>query len=474
MRILSKQEVYQIDSDLINSGIKEDDLILEVGKALSLWFIHKKLEHKNILILCGPGNNGNDGLALAHFLYKANFKVSVFFPEFNKVSNNIPLDIYNNIKHLIVKNFQPEKYLCLVDALFGIGLNQSLKSPYKEVILKCNKEESHKISIDIPSGVDADTGEIYKPCFNAHDTLAVSCLKRGLLLMPGLKKSGKLHVISVESIENALNKKTFFCKILSAQENWKKALTPSEDSHKYKRGKVSFVLGENFPGACLLAAQAARQSGAGYVQIYCPTKLLHECQIHYPGIVFKAYSSMDHLKEKLIKNDSQVLVMGPGWTDEFPIHQIIKPDKIYVLDGGLLQPSLIDTLKNVDTSKVILTPHPGELGRLSGQTLNKWESLVKLGGLFSGTLVAKGYDTVVYQADEKALITTSNSPFLATAGSGDVLAGLIAGVCSQGLKPLDGACCGVHLHKYLGNDINYGTTPEKIIEEIPNAIRKLP
>ncbi len=473
--LLSPEEVEELDKELLDSLDLKEVLDL-VGESLFKWFENNISKEQTISILVGPGNNGNDGLSLALKLLNHNYSIEVFV-----LAQSDPEDVNSARAHylkklssVIKKDFSLEKTSVCVDALFGIGIHSDLRGEASRWVSEANSTNNLlKISIDIPSGVDGTTGKTYEPCFQAQHTLTIGCLKPGLLLFPGKEQCGISHVIGVGPISQRVSKfqQTFFC--LPEPSHFLDKISRSAQVHKYKRGKVGVGLCETYPGAALMTAKASQLSGAGYVEVYCPESLIKDCQIEHPSLVFRPYGGGKKLTSLLSDSDSDALVLGPGWDlsiEDFD--ELLKTDRKILLDGGALNQESLELLKEFKNSNVVLTPHTGELSRMiEEEGLTKLERAKKLNHETSAVVVAKGYDTLICQ--QKTWITDWNETSLAVAGSGDILAGIIASFMAQGLSSVDAACAGVGVHRLLGSQRRKRTTPDLMLKDLPKIIEQV-
>jgi NAD(P)H-hydrate epimerase len=473
--LLSPEEVKELDKELLDSLDLKEVLNL-VGDALFQWFENNISKEQTTTVLVGPGNNGNDGLSLALKLLQHSYQVEVFIlgQEDPEPADSARAYYLKNLSSVIKKDFSLEKTSVCVDALFGIGIHSDLRGEASQWVKQANsKEDLLKISVDIPSGVNATTGKAYEPCFRAQHTLTIGCLKPGLLLFPGKEHSGLSHVIEVKPISQRVSKfqQSFFC--LPEPSHFLEKISTSAQVHKYKRGKVGVVLCETYPGASLMTAKASQLSGAGYVEVYCPESLIKNCQIEHPSLVFRPYGEDKKLTSLLSDSDCDSFILGPGWDlsiEDFS--ELLKSDQKILLDGGALNQEGRKLLEESQNSNIVLTPHTGELSRMvEEEDLTKFEKAEKLSHDTAAVVVAKGYDTLICQ--NKTWITDWNETSLAVAGSGDILAGIIGSFMAQGLTSQDAACAGVGVHRRLGSERKKRTTPDLMLQDLPKIIERV-
>lgn len=429
-------------------------------------------EGGQVLILCGKGNNGGDGLALARILHNRGIDVRVLL--------GYPADVYQGEaqvqwgicramglevleygKDLIL----PRPYI-LVDALLGTGFQGVLEGVLLELVLLANRfhqEGTYVLSVDIPSGMDGATGA-GNPLVEADRTVALGYAKIGELLSSGM---GELYVRRLEfpvELEAGLDQG----EILSYLMPWEaKDLLPlrPKDSHKGTFGKVGILGGSrSMSGAALLTGIAALKSGAGVVTVY-----LENPQMEVPDQPELILEGWGNLGAK----ELDVLVLGPGlglkpgqgllegirtFLKDFQGPVLIDADGLRLLGEGILSRKWIQ-------GPLILTPHPGEGGSLlhrAQDPRNRLGEVRELSRTYEATVLLKGFRTLVALGDEVFVNRTGN-PGMATAGSGDVLSGIIGGLLGQGLAPLDAAVLGAYVHGSAGDILAGRIGPEGLL-----------
>lgn len=460
MKLLSREEVGKIDQKAVKSGQPQTALIEMVGARLSQW-LHPKIarDHK-VLVLMGPGNNGDDAAVVHRRLrHHVEHLVGLRIGKQNSIFLHSEETLYTleNYNKLNLKQFD-----WVIDGMFGTGLNRPLSEPVNNLIKKINQTLAKKVAIDIPTGVDANTGEIHGEAFQADHTLTIAAPKRGLFLLPGRDFCGDVQVIEVEILNQMLN--NVEVKTTALPHYNFLGLRPTRSQNKYSRGHVAVAMSNDFPGAALMVAFAAQKSGAGYVEVFCPEEKLSFLQIQHPFLVFTGYKDSEDLSKKM---EGDCLVIGAGWK-EFP-ENFSFPDngkRTFVLDGGFLTPSIFKKTKGF-ASRCVLTPHGGELHRLQGDFKGgKWERVDHLLSKWDGTIIAKGYDTIVGQGKNQRWLTTWNSRTLATAGTGDILAGLTAAFLAQGFPPPQASCLAVDAHRRLAARNKVSVSPQTLLNRI--------
>lgn len=424
---------------------------------------------RTALILAGTGNNGGDGLALARLLSEAGYAVelwcvgdeeraSALWRKQKKILGHYPV-------HFGTKPSQNE-YTVLVDALFGVGLSRDVVGKYREAVNAFNKLKGRKYALDLPSGIDSDTGKILGTAVRADETITFGFCKRGLVLYPGCELAGKVTVADIGIPELCFQegKPGMF-----ALDEETKELYPARDAcgNKGTFGKVLLVAGSvGMAGAAVLAARAVCRAGAGMVKVITP----EENRSILQGAVPEALTGKEEeLAESLAWAD--VIAVGPGLGQSAGALDMLRQTLCHsgaplLIDGdGLNLLAEHKELRQLAAGQgrqgraLVLTPHPGELSRLTGRGLQE----VKEDLCGCGSELAMELQAVVATKDARTFICGPGRPLcvnlsgnsgLATAGSGDVLAGVIAGLMAQGMGAFEAACAGVCIHGRAGDRVS--------------------
>ncbi len=429
-----------------------------------------------VLIVCGPGNNGGDGFACARVLLEQGISVSVIYGGDRDKLSGLPLEQYLSVKALdgnseVEGDVDFDLFPVIIDALFGISLSRNIEGKYALLVEKINKagvSGSYVISIDLPSGVDADTGQILGTAVKADETMVCGFLKPGNLLYPGAGCTGEPIIGNIGITEKSLTADPMiFC-----PEDSDIQLPGRRDySNKGTFGKVLIVAGnEEIAGAAVLSALAALRTGCGMVRVLTSVQNRTVLQTSVPEAFVSCYSGEEgdsgvELDEKVIKaiEWSDVIAVGPGIGrsafSEMLLRSVLRNagGRTVVLDADALNMiSEHNEILSECSSEMIITPHLMEMSRLTGV---KPEDLKKdllsaakdYASLYHLTVVLKDARTVTALKNGKAVINTNGNNGMATAGSGDVLTGMIAALLSQGVSPGAAACLGVSLHAKAGD-----------------------
>ena len=512
MKILTAEQMRQIDQECIKQGTPVSVLMENAGKAVAeeTRASLNTIEKQHILCLIGPGNNGGDGLVATRYLHDWGAKVSVYL-----CSQRPPDDTNLNLIHErninCIETTRDEKLeefdslltsaTCIIDALLGTGKMRPLRGIFQQVLERVSTARKKRnitvVAIDMPSGLDADSGAIDPACPYADITVTLAFPKLGLFSFPGAERVGELKIADIGIPESLAESAT--TELITS--DWAKAVLPERplNANKGTFGKVLVAAGSmNYIGAAYLACSGALRVGAGLVTLATSTSLqpilaskltevtyllLPESQ---PGIM--ATEAADIIAEQY--GQYNVLLLGCGLgqspsTREF-VNAILSGKELpaLVLDADALNilariPDWWQQLPN----DAILTPHPGEMSRLCGLSIEEILSdrpgvTRKFAAEWNKTVVLKGAYAVIASPDGWCRFSPFANPGLATAGTGDVLAGVIAGLVAQGLSPADAACLGVYLHGEAGEMIrnmlgDAGMVASDLLPALPVVIKQL-
>lgn len=510
MKIITTQEMRDLDRRAIHEcGIPSLVLMENAGKAAAQFIIQslKKNNHKKVFILCGNGNNGGDGFVVARHLLEAGCEVSVYL--LNKAGEyegdaKINLARFDgHLKELLtprdLRNFSQEasSATLIVDAIFGTGLNRDIVGRIAEIIHAVNLLKLPLVSLDIPSGLNGDTGEKMGVAIKATHTCSFHLPKIGLLLGPDVACVGQLHVFPIgipKFLERKIKSKIFY----NSPDVFSSFLLPREkNTYKNKYGHVLSLAGSRKKiGAGLLTARAALRAGAGLSTLALPECAYEKIDPSYAEIMFEPLPSEgDFFSPEAVSflngilKGKKVLACGPGMgankTLEALIRHIILTVKVpMVLDADALnnlasQKSILRRKK----APLVLTPHPGEMQRLSG--INKEQLLedkIKIIRRFAKQyqvyVVLKGYRTLIANPQGDVYINGTGNPGMATAGTGDVLTGVIAGLIAQALPFEKAILAGVWIHARAGDKVaeqrgEVGMLAWDIAEKIPEVLKEI-
>lgn len=483
--ILNKAEAAEIDRISIQeTGIPSVVLMEKAAMAVAGCVRDIAGNGAKILAVCGMGNNGGDGVACARILKEAGFDVSVFLVGSKAKATKemeIQVNIAKNLDTRFITKPGDNEYNIIIDALFGIGLSRNTEGEYAEWINWINSQSSEVVAVDIPSGINADNGQVYGCAVKASYTVTFGSNKRGIAVFPGAAYSGKVFVADIGFPAKALLKTA--PKAYTYKKEDLPSLMPERGvrTNKGSFGKVFIIAGSaGMSGACCLAAKAAYRTGCGIVRIATAEQNINILKTYLPEAITGTYE--DGIAYGTDWAD--VIAIGPGiGTDgnaKKLVAEVLKiKDKPVVMDADalnvlpLLMPDGTGTGMYNLGDNFIITPHLREMSRLKGADLNDIkENIIDYASCHKGgsIVVLKDARTIVSDGSRIYINTTGNNA-LATGGSGDVLCGIIAGFLAQGMETMEAACLAVCIHgvaadSYAEKKNRYSMLASDIIEEL--------
>ena len=483
--VLSCNDHNELDKKTIKKSISGYELMKNAGKNI-FEIIEKNFnKKKNIKILCGPGNNGGDAFVVAKLLRQKGFY------NINLFSLVAQKDLKGDVKQAAIesklplinfKNFKISKNDLIIDGIFGSGLKRNITGNIKKIIENINLKKPYCISIDVPSGINGDTGEIMGVSIKANETITFTRKKPGHLLNPGSEYCGKIHVTNIGIDLKNLNFKNYIFE--NHPYLWIKNFPwPNKNSHKYKRGFTLIICGEKMTGASRLAARGAARIGCGLLCLGVPKKTFDIYSIENPIALIEIINNENDLKVLLKNKKINTILIGPGLGVSKEklklILRIIKEkERIVILDADALKNNFNKIISKKKTN-VIITPHEGEFKSLLKETKlknhkkNKLRVVSKFVKKTKMNLIFKGNKTIICSKDGRLAINTNSSPFLATGGTGDVLAGMVSGLVAQGMQIFEASCASVWIHGEIAKIKGPGLIAEDLPEMIPNILKKL-
>lgn len=490
IELLTPKQMALADSMTIQSGISGIELMQNAGDVLYDAFCGHFQDAGNVLIVCGLGNNGGDGFVLAERISKSGCKVSVcIIGDISHIDGDarLALDLLPASVPQIIKP-EWDQYDLIVDGLFGAGLARDLTGPYAEAVLAINNSPAKVLAIDLPSGINGETGHISGCAVEANVTATFFRKKPGHILFPGHAHCGHVIVGQIGIADDVLEDiapNIFY----NAPELWSALLpTPQLMGHKYSRGHTLAISGPiEKSGAIRLAANAALRIGSGLVTIAAPTDTLHAHAARTDVLMLAPMDSTEQLKDHLRDPRINSICIGPGLDPDENTRQlvltILEHSASVVLDAGALSAFteyaqvLHDAISN-RTAPAILTPHDGEFNRIFPAlkpTLSKLEKARIAAHMVGATIILKGPDTVIANADRESAdgrtaISDNGSPWLATAGSGDVLSGMISGLLAQGMPAFEAASAAVWFHSEASQIIGPGLISSDLDQGLKTAL----
>jgi ADP-dependent NAD(P)H-hydrate dehydratase / NAD(P)H-hydrate epimerase len=511
MKVLTAEQMRQAEQRCSASGTTTDILMENAGRAVAEAIKNEiKTGGVNILILIGPGNNGGDGLVTGRYLRAYGYGVT-FYCIGNRADSdkNVILArehslVINYLERISTNRFEEDlkKTDILLDALLGTGKNRPITGKLAEVLdivaeEKKRRPEIKVISLDLPSGLDADTGAVDPKCLFADETITLGFPKTGLFNMPGVERVGKINVVDIGIMDNTAESTIAYITVDGV-----KTVLPKRPmiSNKGSFGKVMVVAGSpRYTGAAYLACSGAMRAGAGLVTAVVSPEIQQILAAKLNETTFLPLPEDDgqdaaEIIEQEISS-YQVLLAGPGLGQSEAAANLVK--KIIfsnrhhklriILDADALnilaKEGAAEEVWQRITGDVILTPHPGEMSRMIGITVEKIQSnrigtASRKAAEWNKVIVLKGAYTVIAAPDSKVAVSPFANPGLASAGTGDVLAGIISGLAAQGIPLFDAAVAGVYIHGTAGEMVtcNIGDTgmiASDLLTMIPLAIKAI-
>ncbi|WP_041584583.1 bifunctional ADP-dependent NAD(P)H-hydrate dehydratase/NAD(P)H-hydrate epimerase [Syntrophus aciditrophicus] len=502
MRVCSVQEMRAMDRYAIEHLAIPEEILMENAGLAAAAVLKREIgiPGRKFVIFCGGGNNGGDGFVVARKVFSDGGTVRVFLladPEKFRGAARTNLDILKRLPIDLISVESAEQVRCdirhchgIVDAIFGTGLDRPVGGLFKEVIDLINGSGRKVLSLDIPSGVNGDTGEIMGVAVQADFTVTFGLPKIGNILYPGFSRGGKLHVCHI-SFPPDLQAGTSRGVLLN---NPPPVPPRNLDAHKGSVGEALFIAGAaNYFGAPCFAALSFLKAGGGYSRLAAPASMIPSIAQRGGEIVFvpqreTAAGSLsgDNFEELLaLSAKMDMVVIGPGLSLEEETKSLVRAlvqdiARPLLIDGDGItavasRPELISERK----APTILTPHPGEMARLSGMSIQdirreRIRILQETAANLRAIVVLKGAHSLIGMPDGRVFINLSGNPGMATAGSGDVLTGTIAAMYGQGLPLEDAVCKGVLIHGLSGDLAaeargEDGITAQDILNFLPEA-----
>jgi len=487
LELLTADEMGRADRLAIEGGVPGATLMERAGRAVAEEVARRFPDKETVAILCGPGNNGGDGFVVARHLVDRGYNVRLGF---DGDEARLPKDAAAMAKRFTGRREPLGPDLLsgadvVVDALFGAGLARPVEGALARLIAGVNEVGLPVVAVDVPSGIDGSTGEVRGVAIRATATVTFFRPKPGHLLLPGRLHCGALTVADIgipESVLAAIEPRTFANEpaLWLSHYPW-----PREDGHKYARGHAVVVSGSVYStGAARLGARGALRVGAGLVTVASPRDALLVNAAQLTAIMVRESDDARGLASLLADRRKNAVLIGPGVgvgerTKQMVLGALASQAAI-VLDADALtsfaeSPETLFAAIAARPAPVVLTPHDGEFARLFGDLVSvpKLERARKAAARSGAVIALKGPDTMVAAPDGRASINAVTSPFLATAGTGDVLGGMVLGLVAQGMPASEATSAAVWLHGAAAKDFGPGLIAEDLPEMLPKVLRKL-
>ena len=483
LAILTCAEVRAAEQRAVESGISLWALMQKAGQACAD-VLHAEFPEGRVIVLAGPGNNGGDAFVAAQRLRDLGRNVWLYY-----IASAAERTLEGqNALNALTGARQPLEDLRLkpndivLDGLFGAGLSRPLAGESAFAVEQVNASGAKVVAIDVPSGVSGDSGAIPGPAIRADVTVTFCAKKPAHVLQPAASLCGEVipaeigfgkFVADVGGGRLSENAPALWARTL----RW-----PEATSHKHQRGRLAVVSGGLAnTGAARLTAQAGLRIGAGLVTLLCPPSALMVVASSVAAVMTSSFASADDLVAQTEKFSAVVIGPAAGVTDatRANVEALARAGRRLVLDADALTvfAAQADQLCDALSAPAILTPHTGEFERLFPGLLaehpNRIDAVQRAAAQTNAVVLLKGADTVIAAPDGRAVVNTHATPFLATAGSGDVLAGVIGGLVAQGLEPFDAACAAAWMHGDAGLRAGPGLTAEDLDQTLRQTLQTL-
>lgn len=484
--LLSVAEMGEADRLAVQEGACSFDLMERAGQAVAESAL--ALASGPAVVLCGPGNNGGDGYVAACRLAAAGREVrlaALVSPERLKGDAARAASSWDGAVLAPDAAGLFEGAGLVVDALFGAGLARPLDGPALDLVRQARASGLPILAVDVPSGLDGDSGQVLGDAPAAAETVTFFRLKPGHVLLPGRLLCGRVRLADIgipARVLETIGPRTF----LAEPALWGAAFPwPAVGGHKYGRGHAVALSGPaTRTGAARLAARGALRAGAGLVTLASPPGALAENAAHLTAIMLRGFEGADGLAVLLEDGRLNAIVMGPGCgvgpATAALVRAALDGERAVVLDADALTSfagaveSLAEAVGARPARPAVLTPHEGEFARLfPGIEGAKPVRARKVAALTGAIVVLKGPDTVVAAPDGRAAIARNAPPHLATAGAGDVLAGMMAGLMAQSMPAFEAAAAAVWLHGEAAAAFGPGLIAEDLPEALPKVLQRL-
>lgn len=490
--VMRKIDKYSIEVLKIPSIVLMENAALKVIKNIDLENMH------SFSIICGKGNNGGDGLAVARHLHVMGKDISVFLLGGERgllgdsqINYNILLNM--GIKIMPINNMEDinemreclEQVDVIIDAILGTGLNKNVEGVYSAAISVINESNSYILSIDIPSGLECNSGRVLGNSIRANKTVTFQLYKKGFLNYGVDKYTGEVVIEDIGIPKDAIHK--FHENEYMMDKAWIKQSIIKRNKHGYKGdyGRVLIIAGsKGFTGASYIATQGSIRSGAGLVTLCCDEELQQILSCKLVEAMTLSFKDSGRFKE--ILKSSDCIAIGPGMgnnetTLQFVIDTLLNATCPIVIDADGLNVlkdklDLLDKCKN----KVIITPHLGEMSKLTGLSIEEIkENRIEIAKNFAKKhrciVLLKGYNTVITDGYKTIINPTGNSA-MASGGMGDALTGIITSFIAQGYEPLRATSISAFIHGYAGGKLSkkmFCVSASQLLEELPYVIKEL-
>lgn len=503
MRIFTLEQIKKAEEKAVSLGDSFLSLMERAGKVCAETITaHYNLNAHpewSIAVVCGRGKNGGDGFVIARIFQEKGIPCKIILASGKPAADDAVI-MYEKIKDMEIIDFQKQETQAakiidhadlLIDSIVGFGFHGAAKPELAKLLTLMNRAPAKIAAIDLPTGLDCDSGIIAGESIHADLTVAISTLKPAHVTHPAAAFCGTVQTVSIEMPEECFapyDKEIYTIETNLILQNLKPR---KSDANKGSYGKVLSVCGSfQMPGAAVLAATGAVRGGAGLVTCACPHSIAAVIASHIAEPIFLPLPETEEgfLSEKALPSllnalqKATVCLVGCGMGNRQDTSKIVKELILHAVCPIIIDADGINCLAdNIDILKaakstLILTPHPGEMARLTGKSIADIQSdritaAKEFAVQHQLVLILKGAGTIVTNG-ERVYVNTTGNPGMAKGGSGDALSGIIAALLAQGIPPLDAAACGVFLHGAAGDAAAHcfsqrGMTPTDLLAQLP-------
>jgi hydroxyethylthiazole kinase-like uncharacterized protein yjeF len=480
MMLIEPESVREIDAACIQSGIPGFRLMTAAGLAVAASALRHFPGAQRFPVLAGPGNNGGDAYIAAGALKEAGAEVEIFQLKPGRPSTKDAARALAEcgIAPQPMDAYEPMEGDVVIDGLFGAGLSRNVPSELAALISKMKHLCIPVLAIDLPSGIDGRTGQVLGAALKADVTVTFMALKPGMLLLPGREHCGRVEIAEIGITKRLIEAHQSNVRV-NGPEIWARYRDHDASAHKYTRGALIVFSGAAaHTGAARLTANAGLRTGAGLVTIASPPDAMEVNATQLTAIMLREINDLEALEEWLKDKRLGTFVLGPGFgigqkAREFAL---ALEDRKLVLDADGITSfkdgsDVLFRAFSGSEPRLVLTPHEGEFSRLfadiaADTKLSKVDKAIAAAKRANAAVIYKGSDTVIASPDGRAAINTNAPPSLATAGSGDVLAGICGALLAQGYPVYEAACGAVWHHGEAANRAGEGLTAETLVEQV--------
>lgn len=514
MKVVTTEQMRAMERQAVDAGISEDTLMESAGLATArrIGQLFDTLRGRRVVVLVGPGNNGGDGMVAARYLADWGALVTLYMATARRRDDKFEDCQARRVRVVEAEDdhdqWQLGSYVSLaevvVDAMLGIGTDRPLEGPIRDAVASIQKfgtnhRDIHLVAVDVPSGMNSDTGETDGVCFPATLTLTLGAPKTGLFRFPGAAFTGEVETLPIglpdgagAQVDMELADRDSIAGVLPRR---------PRDGHKGSFGSVLLVAGSRrFAGAPVLAASAAYRAGAGIVTLataepvylLAAPRLLEQVHLPLPASAEGGISAASAGAVANAMNRAAATVIGPGLGDTEETRRLVQALLLSADEEGppiVVDADALNALAGLEgwhaslKSHAVLTPHPGEMARLLGRSTEQVQhdrvgAARESSDAWGQTLVLKGAYTVVASPGERTTLIPFANPLLGTAGTGDVLAGIIGALLARGMTPHDAAVAGAYVHGAAAERLRpelgaSGMLASDLLIEIPRVIRDI-